>query len=82
MATVQLACASIDERGKISGGKAGNQTGRELRIRKYYVHSKGWRVLRCIHPEMRPLIAKLRVYCPNSAPMPAGFLIQIYGVRA
>ena len=57
MATVQLACASIDERGKISGGKAGNQTGRELRIRNYYVHSKGWRVLRCIHPEMRPLIA-------------------------
>ncbi len=57
MATVQLACASIDERGRISGGKAGNQTGRELRIRNYYVHSKGWRVLRCIHPEMRPLIA-------------------------
>lgn len=57
MAAVQLACASIDERGKISGGKAGNQTGRELRIRNYYVHSKGWRVLRCIHPEMRPLIA-------------------------
>ena len=57
MATVQLACASIDERGKISGGKAGNQTGKELRIRNYYVHSKGWRVLRCIHPEMRPLIA-------------------------
>ena len=58
MATVQLACASIDERGKISGGKAGNQTGKELRIRNYYVHSKGWRVLRCIHPEMRPLIAQ------------------------
>lgn len=57
MAAVQLACASIDERGRISGGKAGNQTGRELRIRNYYVHSKGWRVLRCIHPEMRPLIA-------------------------
>ena len=58
MATVQLACASIDERGRISGGKAGNQTGRELRIRNYYVHSKGWRILRCIHPEMRPMIAK------------------------
>ena len=54
---VQLACASIDERGKISGGKAGNQTGKELRIRDYYVHSKGWRVLRCTNPEMRKLIA-------------------------
>ena len=58
MAKVQLACASIDERGKISGGKAGNQTGRELRIRNWYLHSKGWRVLRCSNPEMRKYIAE------------------------
>ena len=58
MASVQLACASIDERGKISGGKAGNQTGKELRIRNWYLHSKGWRVLRCSNPEMRKYIAE------------------------
>ena len=32
----------IDERGKITGGKAGNQNGRETRISNKYVHSKGW----------------------------------------
>ena len=46
MATVKLAAAHIDERGKATGGKAGDQTGKEVCIRTYYVHSKGWRVLR------------------------------------
>lgn len=58
---VRVAAASIDERGKISGGKAGNQSGSELRIRKYYVHSKGWRVLRCIYPEARKYIAEAAI---------------------
>ena len=46
MATVKLAAAHIDERGKATGGKAGDQTGKEVCVRTYYVHSKGWRVLR------------------------------------
>lgn len=37
---VQIAHASIDERGRISGGKAGDQTGRELCIRDWY--NAGW----------------------------------------
>lgn len=44
--TVKLASASIDERGKATGGKAGDQTGREVKIQNYYNHSKGWRVFR------------------------------------
>ena len=36
MATVYIGGASIDERGKASGGQAGNQTGRELRKQAYY----------------------------------------------
>ena len=34
--------AENDERGKSSGGKAGNQTGRETRYRAPYQRSKGW----------------------------------------
>ena len=38
--------ASIDENNRIQGGSAGDQTGREVCTRSYYVHSKGWYVLR------------------------------------
>lgn len=44
--SVKLAAAHIDERGKATGGKAGDQTGKEVCVRNYYVHSKGWRVFR------------------------------------
>ena len=43
---VKIGHASLDERGKISGGQAGDNTGKEVTERQYYVHSKGWRVLR------------------------------------
>ncbi len=46
MATVYVGGASIDENGRAHGGKAGNQTGRELRKQRWYAHSKGWRVFR------------------------------------
>lgn len=54
---VKLASASIDERGKAYGGKAGDQTGKEVKIQDYYVHSKGWRVFRPINPEQAEKIA-------------------------
>lgn len=39
--------ASINERGVATGGKTGDQTGKEICTRSYYVYSKGWdRVLR------------------------------------
>ena len=34
--------ASIDERGSTKGRKAGDQTGKEICIRKYYTPSYGW----------------------------------------
>lgn len=41
-----IGSARQDERGKYSGGKAGDQTGREVSTQAYYRHSKGWYVLR------------------------------------
>ena len=38
--------ASQDERAKFSGGKAGDQTGKEVCTRSYYMHTKGWYALR------------------------------------
>ena len=38
--------ASIDENGNISGGSAGDQNGKEVCTRSYYLHSKGWYLLR------------------------------------
>ena len=38
---VIIGSARIDERGKISGGAAGDQTGSEVSTQAFYVHSKG-----------------------------------------
>lgn len=66
MSTVYQGGASIDERGKASGGKAGNQTRAELRKRKWYIHSKGWYILRAKDLKVRKAIAKyMRRAVPN-----------------
>ena len=67
--TVYQGGASIDENGKAYGGAAGNQTGSELRIRAWYLHSKGWVVIRAKDPAvarkiayaMRRAIANLKI---------------------
>jgi len=58
MSTVYIYGASIDENGKAQGGKAGNQTGRELRKQAWYKHKKGWRVFRAKDPEVAAKIAQ------------------------
>lgn len=57
MASVYVCGASIDENGKAHGGKAGNQTGKELKKQKWYKHSKGWRVFRAKRAEVAEKIA-------------------------
>lgn len=37
-----LVMASINELGTTTGGKPGDQTGREILVRPYYVHKYGW----------------------------------------
>lgn len=57
---VMISHASIDERGKIAGGKAGDQTGKEVCTRSYY--SKGWNVVvRMKTPAMREKVADCMV---------------------
>ncbi|MCR2050663.1 peptidoglycan-binding protein [Acetatifactor muris] len=53
---VRIAHASIDERNRISGGIAGDQTGKEVCIRSWY--SKPWQyMIRCKDAQMREKIA-------------------------
>ena len=63
--TVRIAHASIDERGKITGGSAGDQTGKEVCIRSWY--SKPWQyVIRCKDRPMREKIAyAMETACKN-----------------
>lgn len=59
MATkIYVGSASIDERGKAHGGKAGDQTGREVKKQLWYLHSKGWRVFRAKDRQVALDIAK------------------------
>lgn len=44
--TITIGHASIDERGKLNSGSSGDQTGKEVCTRSYYLHSKGWYLLR------------------------------------
>lgn len=55
---VYVASARIDENGKAYGGKAGDQSGKEVSSQMWYEHDKGWVLLRCVDPEKRKKIAK------------------------
>lgn len=39
---IKFGSARIDENGNVKDGKAGDQTGKEVMIQDYYMHSKGW----------------------------------------
>ena len=55
---VIIGSARIDEYGNASGGKAGDQTGKEVCIQEYYPHKKGWRTIRAKDPADREAIAQ------------------------
>ncbi len=56
---VLIGHASIDERGRIAGGAAGDQSGKEVCTREYY--SKGWNV--CIRPKSTTTAAQMVKAC-------------------
>ena len=43
---VRVGSARIDENGKLASGQAGDQTGFEVAIEPWYLHTKGWVVIR------------------------------------
>lgn len=64
--TVKIGHASISEHGTITG-TAGDQTGKEVKISNWYLHSKGWVVLRCKDADKREKIAAaMEKACKNS----------------
>ena len=68
MATVKIGSARIDENGNATGGKAGDQTGREVSTQSWYKHAKGWRVFRAKDPADAEKIAQdMQWACDNSA---------------
>lgn len=63
---VLIGSARHDENYNYSGGRAGNQTGNELEIQEWYLHSKGWRVLRAKDSTVRKRIAdNMEFACAN-----------------
>ena len=64
---VKIGSARIDERGKTTGGAAGDQTGNEVSTQNWYLHSKGWRVFRAYHAGVAEAIAAcMEAACANN----------------
>lgn len=63
---VKIGSARIDENGRATGGKAGDQTGKEVSTQSWYRHSKGWRVLRAKNPAAAEKIAQAMQWACNS----------------
>lgn len=63
---VKVGSARHDENNKLKGGKAGDQTGIEVSRQNWYLHKKGWVVIRPKDPVVRSLIAQDMEYaCDN-----------------
>ena len=63
---VIIGSARQDENGKAYGGQAGNQSGREISTQNWYLHSKGWRVLRARDAGVGQRLAiAMRAACEN-----------------
>lgn len=67
MVYVTIGHAVNDERGKSSGGKAGDQTEKEVRLQEWYQRTKGWSaVFRAKDKKKRELIARaMEQACAN-----------------
>lgn len=63
---IKVGSARIDEHGNISGGRAGDQTKKEVATEPYYSHPKGWYLLRAKDIEVAKKIAQaMREGCAN-----------------
>lgn len=63
---VIIGSARIDENGTAHGGRAGDQTGKEVSTQNWYLSSKGWRVFRAKDPAQAEKIAQaMQAACDN-----------------
>lgn len=63
---VIIGSARLGENGSITGGKVGDQTGREVGTQTFYVHAKGWYVLRPKSAEIANKMAQaMKRACDN-----------------
>ena len=64
---VKVGSARIDERGKSTGGQAGDQNGKEVSTQNWYLHSKGWNVFRAKDSKKAEIIAQSMIdACANN----------------
>ena len=64
---VIIGSARCDERGKLSGGQPGDQTGKEVMEQEFYIHKKGWYILRPKSETKARIIAQaMQQACNNS----------------
>lgn len=63
---VYVGSARINENGELEGGQLGDQTGQECMIEPWYLHPKGWYILRPNDPAKGALMAQDMIYlCDN-----------------
>ncbi len=63
---VLIGSARSNENGGINGGKPGDQTGGEVSTQAWYLHSKGWKVLRPMDKAVAEKIARnMEAACAN-----------------
>ena len=63
--SVLIGSARIDEDGNTTGGAAGDQTGREVCTQSWYLHSKGWVLLRPDAAYAEAIAAAMEAICAN-----------------
>lgn len=65
--SVIIGSARSDERGKLTGGKAGDQTGKEVSTQAFYMHSKGWNGFRAKNQATADKLAEaMKKACDNN----------------
>ena len=64
--TMKIGSARIDEKGTLKNGSAGDQTGKEVSTQDYYMHSKGWYLLRPKSIEHADKLAEAMVRACNN----------------
>lgn len=63
---VKVGSARSDENGNLTGGISGDQTGREVMQQAFYVHAKGWYVIRVKSDDHAEKLAeRMRAACNN-----------------